>query len=109
MPAWTGLISEAELEVYRRAGYQKSFGLGERPALLIIDVEYNFTGDVDEPILDSIAKYSEQLRPDGLAVDPAHRVPPGAGALDEASHCIQPWTRRARHGAHAAPGDRHRR
>src|SRR5215216_2224437 len=56
MPAWSGLISEAELEVYRRAGYQKKFGLGERPALLIIDVEYNFTGDVDEPILDSIAK-----------------------------------------------------
>jgi maleamate amidohydrolase len=58
MPAWSGLISEAELEVYRRAGYQKQFGLGQRPALLIIDVEYNFTGDVDEPILDSIAKYS---------------------------------------------------
>lgn len=58
MPAWTGLISDAELEVYRRAGYQQRFGLGERPALLIIDVEYNFTGDVDEPILDSIAKYA---------------------------------------------------
>jgi maleamate amidohydrolase len=58
MPAWTGLIGEEELEVYRRAGYQQRFGLGERPALLIIDVEYNFTGDVPEPILDSIAKYS---------------------------------------------------
>jgi nicotinamidase-related amidase len=63
MPAWTGLISEAELEVYRRAGYQKTFGLGERPALLIIDVEYNFTGDVDEPILDSIAKYANSCGP----------------------------------------------
>jgi maleamate amidohydrolase len=63
MPAWTGLISEDELEVYRQAGYQKSFGLGERPALLIIDVEYNFTGDVDEPILDSIAKYSNSCGP----------------------------------------------
>ena len=63
MPAWTGLISEDELEVYRRAGYQQKFGLGERPALLIIDVEYNFTGDVDEPILDSIAKYSNSCGP----------------------------------------------
>jgi maleamate amidohydrolase len=63
MPAWSGLISEAELEVYRRAGYQQKFGLGERPALLIIDVEYNFTGDVDEPILDSIAKYSDSCGP----------------------------------------------
>jgi nicotinamidase-related amidase len=58
MPAWSDLIGEDELEVYRRAGYQRAFGLGERPALLIIDVEYNFTGDVREPILDSIAKYS---------------------------------------------------
>ena len=63
MPAWTGLISEAELEVYRQAGYQKQFGLGMRPALLIIDVEYNFTGDVDEPILDSIAKYANSCGP----------------------------------------------
>ena len=57
MPVWDQLIQEWELEVYRRAGYQKRFGLGTRPALLIIDVEYNFTGDRREPILDSIAKY----------------------------------------------------
>jgi maleamate amidohydrolase len=59
MPAWSGLIRPAELEVYRRAGYQQRFGLGKRPALLIVDVEYNFTGDAREPILDSIAKYSD--------------------------------------------------
>ncbi|HEU0116178.1 MAG TPA: hypothetical protein VFQ80_15935, partial [Thermomicrobiales bacterium] len=59
MPAWSDLISPSELEVYRRAGYQRRFGLGEGPALLIVDVEYNFTGDVREPILDSIAKYSD--------------------------------------------------
>src|SRR5581483_5312414 len=58
MPAWSNLIAPDELEVYRRAGYQQRFGLGTRPALLVIDVEYNFTGDVREPILDSIAKYA---------------------------------------------------
>jgi maleamate amidohydrolase len=58
MPAWSNLIAPDELEVYRRAGYQRRFGLGTRPALLVIDVEYNFTGDVREPILDSIAKYA---------------------------------------------------
>lgn len=58
MPAWSNLICPDELEVYRRAGYQRRFGLGTRPALLIVDVEYNFTGDVREPILDSIAKYA---------------------------------------------------
>lgn len=57
MSAWSELIPEEEIEVYRRAGYQRAFRLGTRPALLIVDVEYNFTGDKSEPILDSIAKY----------------------------------------------------
>jgi hypothetical protein len=30
---WTDLISPDELEVYRRAGYQTTYGLGTRPAL----------------------------------------------------------------------------
>ncbi len=57
MPSWESLIPDHEIEVYRRAGYLRRVGLGARPGLLIIDVEYNFTGDVREPILDSIAKY----------------------------------------------------
>ncbi len=54
---WNGLIGQDELEVYRRAGYFGPGGFGRRPALLVVDVEYNFTGDRPEPILDSIAKF----------------------------------------------------
>ena len=57
MPAWSDLIPHDEQEVYRRAGYGKRRGFGLRPALLVVDMEYNFTGDVPEPILESIAKY----------------------------------------------------
>lgn len=52
-------LTEEERAVYARAGYHRAFGLGTAPALLIVDVEYNFTGDVPEPILDSIAKYPD--------------------------------------------------
>lgn len=61
--SWHGLIPEPELEIYRRAGYLKVRGLGTRPALLVIDVTYGFTGDADEPILDSIAKYRNSCGP----------------------------------------------
>jgi nicotinamidase-related amidase len=61
--SWHSLISEEEREIYRRAGYQRVYGLGVRPALLIIDVAYGFTGDVAEPILESIAKYHNSCGP----------------------------------------------
>jgi len=57
MNAWDGLLGADELEVYRRAGYGRLPDPGRRPALLVVDVEYNFTGDKREPILASIAKF----------------------------------------------------
>ena len=63
MPSWSGLIPADEIEVYRRAGYQRSFGLGRRPALLIVDVEYNFTGLPGEEHLSSIARYRNSCGP----------------------------------------------
>jgi maleamate amidohydrolase len=55
--AWDGLIGAAELEVYRRAGYGRIRREGRRPAVLVVDMEYNFTGQKPEPILASIAKF----------------------------------------------------
>jgi len=57
MRAWDGLIGADELEVYRRAGYGRLAREGRRPAVLVVDMEYNFTGDRPEPILASIAKF----------------------------------------------------
>jgi maleamate amidohydrolase len=57
MASWDSLVPPDEREVYRRAGYGKSLGAGTKPALLVVDMEYNFTGHRPEPILDSIARY----------------------------------------------------
>ena len=54
---WESLIPEHEKAVYRAAGYGKRSTWGERPALLIVDVNYNFTGDRPEPILESIKRF----------------------------------------------------
>ncbi|MDP3768859.1 MAG: isochorismatase family protein [Dehalococcoidia bacterium] len=54
---WDSLIPEAEKVVYRAAGYGKRGTWGERPALMIVDVNYNFTGDRPEPILESIKRF----------------------------------------------------
>jgi nicotinamidase-related amidase len=56
---WDGLIAPEELEVYRKAGYGRPRGFGDRPALLVVDVEYNFTGDFPEPVLDAIDKFKD--------------------------------------------------
>jgi maleamate amidohydrolase len=57
MNAWDGLVGADELEVYRRAGYGHIPAEGRRPAVLVVDMEYNFTGDKPEPILSSIRKF----------------------------------------------------
>lgn len=58
MRYWEQFVKPEELEIYRRAGYGKTVGFGKKPALLVVDVEYDFAGDGPEPILESIAKYA---------------------------------------------------
>lgn len=54
---WDRLIPAPEKAVYEAAGYFKRGSWGARPALLIVDVNYNFTGDRPEPILESIKRF----------------------------------------------------
>ena len=44
MKPWDGIIPQAEQEAYRAAGFGKRSGLGRRPALVIIDVQYRTVG-----------------------------------------------------------------
>ncbi|HOR00715.1 MAG TPA: isochorismatase family protein [Anaerolineae bacterium] len=55
---WDDVVTERDRLVYEAAGYGQRVGFGRTPAMLIIDVTYNFTGDKPEPILQSVAKFS---------------------------------------------------
>ncbi len=54
---WDGVVCEADLAVYRAAGFGKPAGLGKRPALLIIDAQYRTVGEHPAPILEAIRQY----------------------------------------------------
>jgi maleamate amidohydrolase len=54
---WEGLLSDLDLAVYRDAGYGAAGGWGARPAVVVVDVTYDFVGDKPEPILESIKKF----------------------------------------------------
>lgn len=51
---WDQFLTDEDKEVFSAAGYGARGGFGERPAVLVIDVSYGFTGEKDEPILESI-------------------------------------------------------
>lgn len=57
MAIWDDVITETDREVFEAAGWGKRAGYGERPAVMVIDVNYNFCGDRDEPILESIKRW----------------------------------------------------
>lgn len=55
---WDKFLTERDRAVFAASGYGTLGGFGKRPALLVIDVSYGFTGDKAEPILDSIKRWS---------------------------------------------------
>jgi len=59
MRIWDRFITERDKEIYQLTGFGSKGGLGKRPALLIIDVTYDFVGDKNEPVKESIKKYSK--------------------------------------------------
>lgn len=54
---WETFLTEQDKAVFDASGYGSSVGFGKRPALLIVDVSYAFTGDKPEPILLSIKRW----------------------------------------------------
>jgi nicotinamidase-related amidase len=56
-PIWNAFLTERDKAVFSAAGYGARSGFGKRPALLVIDVCYAFTGDKAEPILESIKRW----------------------------------------------------
>lgn len=54
---WDGIISEDEKKAYRAAGFGRPTGIGKRPALLIIDVQYRTTGTKPMPFWEAIKEF----------------------------------------------------
>jgi maleamate amidohydrolase len=57
MAPWDNLISDHEKRAYAAAGFGRSAGLGSRPALLIIDVQYRTTGTRRMPFWEAVEEY----------------------------------------------------
>ena len=54
---WDDFLTERDKKVFEKSGFGSEAGFGESPALLVIDVSYNFCGDKREPILESIKRF----------------------------------------------------
>ena len=65
MTVWDDMLTVRDKEVFSISGYGKRAGLGQRPAVLVIDVNYNFVGDKPEPILDSIKRFRNSCGAEG--------------------------------------------
>lgn len=53
---WEDLLADDDLAIIERGGYGKKAGMGDSPALLLIDCQYNHIG-ADAPILEQIDEY----------------------------------------------------
>lgn len=60
---WRGVIPEEELAVFRAAGLRPRVSIHKRPALLVVDVTYDFTGDPGEDHLASLRKFPSSCGP----------------------------------------------
>lgn len=55
---WDEFLTDLDRQVFEGAGYGKRGGFGKRPALFIIDVQYNFCGDEPgQSILEGVKTY----------------------------------------------------
>lgn len=54
---WDNYLTDMDRQVYAEAGFGKRSGFGNRPAILIIDVQYRTCGETPKPILESIKEF----------------------------------------------------
>ena len=54
---WDEIISADEQRAYAAAGFGRPSGMGKRPALLIIDVQYRTVGTVPRPFWEAIKEF----------------------------------------------------
>jgi len=59
MKPWDGIVSEEDQKQTFAAGFGRPGGVGKRPALLIIDVQYRTIGTTPKPFFESIKEFCE--------------------------------------------------
>jgi nicotinamidase-related amidase len=64
---WQDYISAEDEQRYQAAGFGQPGGMGTRPALLIIDVQYRTVGNTPKPFLESLDDYRTSCGEDGWA------------------------------------------
>jgi nicotinamidase-related amidase len=57
MGTWRDAIPAAEWATYEAAGFGRAAGLAQRPAILVIDVQYRTVGDEPAPLAESIERW----------------------------------------------------
>ena len=72
MATWDDILTQRDKEVFALSGYGKRAGFGQRPAVLVIDVNYNFVGDKPEPILESVKRFRNSCGEEGW--EGVHRI-----------------------------------
>jgi nicotinamidase-related amidase len=54
---WDKYLTDRDRQIFSASGWEQRIGFGERPALIVVDVNINFVGEEPEPILDAIKKW----------------------------------------------------
>lgn len=57
MAIWDDVIPAEDRRIYEIGGWGRSMGFGHNPAVLVVDVNYDFVGDEPKPILESIERW----------------------------------------------------
>jgi nicotinamidase-related amidase len=63
MAVWDDFMTDQDRAVYAASGYGARGGFGDRPALIVVDVTYAFTGEPGESILDSVSRWRTSCGP----------------------------------------------
>lgn len=67
MAVWDTFLTERDRQVFQSAGYGREMTVGKKPALLVIDVTYEFVGLKPEPILEAIKTFPTACGEEGWA------------------------------------------
>ena len=57
MAIWDDVIPAEDRRIYEIGGWGRLMGFGMNPAVLVVDVNYDFVGDEPKPILESIERW----------------------------------------------------